>query len=86
MATIVSAAIFDLDRTLVRGATTPVFQERLRAAGVVDAPNVLFADLLSSTYALVRENPLTMWVWICLPPAPGTASASRISEAARRVS
>ena len=62
MATTVSAAIFDLDRTLVRGATTPVFQERLRAAGVVDAPNVPFADLLYSTYALVRENPLTMWV------------------------
>ena len=57
MATTVSAAIFDLDRTLVRGATTPVFQERLRAAGVVDAPNVPFADLLYSTYVLVKREP-----------------------------
>jgi putative phosphoserine phosphatase/1-acylglycerol-3-phosphate O-acyltransferase len=60
MATTRSAAIFDLDRTLVRGATGPVFQERLRAGGVMNARNVPFADVIYQAYNLIGENPLTM--------------------------
>jgi putative phosphoserine phosphatase/1-acylglycerol-3-phosphate O-acyltransferase len=60
MATTRSAAIFDLDRTLVRGATGPVFQEQLRSAGVMRGPNLPFGDLLYRAYNLVGENPLTM--------------------------
>src|SRR5947208_2143661 len=55
-----SAAIFDLDRTLIRGASGPVLQDHLARAGVGGATNPDLLRLLYRSFDLVGENMLTM--------------------------
>jgi putative phosphoserine phosphatase/1-acylglycerol-3-phosphate O-acyltransferase len=53
-----TAAIFDLDRTLVAGATGPAFARHLDAAGVRQR-HLPGADLVAATYRTLGETALT---------------------------
>jgi len=65
------AAFFDLDRTLLRGASGPVFSAAMRTVGVMpDRPNPL-EPLLFGMFNLVGENWPTMWF---------TKQAARVSR------
>jgi putative phosphoserine phosphatase / 1-acylglycerol-3-phosphate O-acyltransferase len=56
-----AAAIFDLDRTLIRGASGPALQRRLQEAGVTSrAANPAMTTMLYRTFDAVGENALTM--------------------------
>lgn len=55
-----AAAIFDLDRTLIRGASGPVLQAHLREAGVTTTSTPAVVNLLYRTFNIVGENVLTM--------------------------
>lgn len=55
-----SAAIFDLDRTLLSGASGPVISEALRDAGVLPPGKVPGESLLFGLFNLVGENWPTM--------------------------
>ena len=55
-----SAAIFDLDRTLIADSSTPVFAKYLTEAGVMDGPPIPFADLLRRAFGLFGESRLLM--------------------------
>lgn len=50
------AAFFDLDRTVIAGSSGAVVTERLRAAGVVEAPRLPGESLLYRMYASMGEN------------------------------
>ncbi len=54
------AAIFDLDRTLVRGATGPAISAALREVGLVSAPTVPGEALVFGLFELVGETRLAM--------------------------
>ncbi len=57
------AAFFDLDRTLIAGSSSPVFQRHLAEAGIAGGVNVPFADTLASIYERFGEN------WLMMQPA-----------------
>jgi putative phosphoserine phosphatase/1-acylglycerol-3-phosphate O-acyltransferase len=84
MATPTSAAIFDLDRTLLRGASGPIVQRHLRATGVITAPDVPGADLLYRAYETVGENLLTMRLTRAAVRAARGWSVDAVREAAVR--
>jgi putative phosphoserine phosphatase/1-acylglycerol-3-phosphate O-acyltransferase len=54
------AAIFDLDRTLLRGASGPAIATALRAAGLVSARRVPGESLAFGLYDLLGENRASM--------------------------
>lgn len=54
------AAIFDLDRTLLRGASGPVLQEHLKAAGLVGDRTLPGQGLFNRVYDVFGENRLFM--------------------------
>ena len=51
-----SAAFFDLDRTLLKGASGPVITEALQRVGVISERNVPGQDLLFKLFDLIGEN------------------------------
>ena len=55
-----SAAIFDLDRTLIRGASAPVFARYMTEAGISEHRDIPFADLFLRLYEEFGESPLAM--------------------------
>lgn len=57
------AAFFDLDRTLIAGSSSPVFQRHLTDAGITGGANVPFADTLAAIYERFGEN------WLMMQPA-----------------
>jgi len=50
------AAIFDLDRTLLRGASGPVISRSLKAVGLLADRNIPGESLLYRVFDLVGEN------------------------------
>ncbi len=66
-----SAAIFDLDRTLIAGSSSPIFQRHLVAAGIADERDIPFADLLMKYYEQFGEN------WLMMQPAKLGARVSQ---------
>ncbi|HKY13938.1 MAG TPA: HAD-IB family hydrolase [Microthrixaceae bacterium] len=56
-----TAAIFDLDRTLLAGASGPVFSEAMRDAGVLPGRSNPLEPLLFRIFEAVGENSPTMW-------------------------
>ncbi|NLA34667.1 MAG: HAD-IB family hydrolase, partial [Actinobacteria bacterium] len=57
-----SAAIFDLDRTLLAGASGPVFSDALRAEGVLGGTKNPIEPALFKIFDLVGENYPTMYL------------------------
>lgn len=55
-----AAAIFDLDRTLIRSSSAPVFTRHLADAGVTRHREIPLADLFLKYYEDVGESRLTM--------------------------
>ncbi len=53
-----TAAIFDLDRTLIGGPSGPVFSSHLGAAGIRQR-NLPGADLVALSYRLLGETAIT---------------------------
>ena len=53
-----TAAFFDLDRTLILGASAPVFQHQLAEAGVTGGRTIPGLDLYYRSYNLFGENPV----------------------------
>jgi hypothetical protein len=73
------AAFFDLDRTLLRGASGPVIGEALKRAGVTDR-SMPGQDVIYKLYDLFGENRPSMEVTrravrFC-SPSPGPSSRS----------
>ncbi|MEZ5228490.1 MAG: hypothetical protein R2710_18005 [Acidimicrobiales bacterium] len=58
-----SAAIFDLDRTLINTSSAPVFQRHLAGAGLGDLPHLPLADAFLKFYETFGES------WILMQPA-----------------
>ncbi len=58
-----TAAIFDLDRTLIRSSSAPIFQKHLAAAGVADVPHIPLADAFLKFYETFGER------WVMMQPA-----------------
>jgi len=58
-----SAAIFDLDRTLISGSSAIVFQHHLANAGITSGREIPFADTLMKFYETFGEN------WFLMQPA-----------------
>lgn len=56
------AALFDLDRTLLAGASGPVFSRALRRAGLLPERPVPGEDLLFGVFNVVGENRAAMWL------------------------
>ncbi len=55
-----AAAIFDLDRTIIRGATAPVFQRHLREAGIGSPSGNPLVGAFTWAYELAGESWLSM--------------------------
>ncbi len=55
------AAFFDLDRTLLAGASGPVFSEAMRAAGLLPDRRNPVEPLLFRVFNAIGENAPTMW-------------------------
>ena len=58
-----SAAIFDLDRTLISGSSATVFQHHLAEAGITSGREIPFADAFMKFYETFGEN------WFLMQPA-----------------
>ncbi len=58
-----TAAIFDLDRTLIKSSSAPVFQRHLAKAGHGDVPQLPLADAFLKFYETFGES------WILMQPA-----------------
>ncbi len=58
-----TAAIFDLDRTLIAGSSATTFQHHLVEAGIASAREIPFADTLMKFYEIFGEN------WLMMQPA-----------------
>ncbi len=65
------AAFFDLDRTLLRGASGPVITEALRAAGVVPDRHIPGEGLVYKVFDIVGET---------LPAMLLTRQAARVAK------
>lgn len=57
-----TAAVFDLDRTLISDSSAPVFAKHLRLYGLGGDREIPFAGALAAVYRAVGENRLTMEV------------------------
>ncbi len=66
-----SAAIFDLDRTLISGSSASVFQRHLVEAGVTSAHEIPFADAFMCFYEMFGEN------WFMMQPARLSGRAAK---------
>src|ERR1700759_5536060 len=55
-----SAAFFDLDRTLLSGASGPIFSEAMRDAGLMSARRNPAEPLLFGLFNLIGENAPTI--------------------------
>lgn len=55
-----SAAFFDLDRTLIRGSSAPVFAQHMADAGITQHRDIPLAGLFLKFYEEVGESRLTM--------------------------
>src|SRR5690348_7818976 len=58
--TVGGAAFFDLDRTLLRGASGPVLTRALRGAGLVGSRGIPGESFLNGVYHLLGENRVFM--------------------------
>ncbi len=58
-----TAAIFDLDRTLISGSSATVFQRHLAEAGITSGREIPFADAFMRFYETFGEN------WFMMQPA-----------------
>ncbi len=65
-----TAAVFDLDRTLIRSSSAPVFQRHLAATGLGDVPSLPLADAFLKYYELFGES------WVMMQPAKLGARAA----------
>jgi putative phosphoserine phosphatase/1-acylglycerol-3-phosphate O-acyltransferase len=65
-----TAAVFDLDRTLIPGSSATIVQRHLVAAGVAGERDIPFADALAKLYEQFGEN------WLMMQPAKLAARAS----------
>ncbi len=66
-----TAAIFDLDRTLIRSSSAPVFQRHLSEAGLGGGDGLPLADLFLKFYETFGEN------WVMMQPAKLAVRASK---------
>ncbi len=66
-----SAAIFDLDRTLIASSSAPVFQRHLADAGFGSVPDLPFVDAFMSFYEQFGET------WVMMQPAKLGARTAR---------
>ncbi len=66
-----SAAFFDLDRTLLAGSSSPVFQKHLVEAGVASHRDIPLADTLMKLYEQFGEN------WLMMQPAKLASRAAK---------
>lgn len=75
-----TAAIFDLDRTLIAGSSATIVQRHLAQAGVGSSREIPFADTFMKFYEVFGEN------WLLMQPAKfaGRASAGWSVEAVER--
>ena len=55
-----AAAFFDLDRTLIRGSSAPVFARHMADAGVTEHRDIPLANLFLKFYEEVGESRLAM--------------------------
>lgn len=55
-----TAAVFDLDRTLLVGSSAPVFHKHLAAAGLIDDRSIPGQGAYEKSYELFGENPVLM--------------------------
>ena len=55
-----AAVFFDLDRTLVRGSSAPVFADHMAKAGITEHRDIPFANLFLKFYEEVGESRITM--------------------------
>ncbi|MDH4169588.1 MAG: HAD-IB family hydrolase [Acidimicrobiia bacterium] len=58
-----TAAIFDLDRTLISGSSTPIFQRHLADAGLAGSATIPLGDAFFGFYERFGEN------WVMMQPA-----------------
>ncbi|MDH3753928.1 MAG: HAD-IB family hydrolase [Acidimicrobiia bacterium] len=65
------AAIFDLDRTLIRSSSAPVFRRHLGDAGLTSVRELPLADALMKFYERFGES------WVLMQPARLAAGAAR---------
>jgi putative phosphoserine phosphatase/1-acylglycerol-3-phosphate O-acyltransferase len=79
-----SAAFFDLDRTLLRGASGPVISEALRAVGVVSGKSVPGEQLLYRVFDAVGETLPAMVVTRQLARAANGWDRASVQEAGRK--
>ncbi len=66
-----TAAIFDLDRTLIPGSSSTTIQRHLVSAGITGERDIPFADTLAKLYEQFGEN------WLMMQPAKLAARASK---------
>ncbi len=66
-----SAAIFDLDRTLISGSSAVVFQRHLAEAGIASSTDIPFAGAFMRFYETFGEN------WFMMQPARLSGRAAR---------
>jgi putative phosphoserine phosphatase/1-acylglycerol-3-phosphate O-acyltransferase len=72
---VTGAAIFDLDRTLLRGASGPVLSQALRDAGVLTGPSIPGESLVYRVFDLIGETRPSMML---------TRQAARLAKGWRR--
>ncbi|MEM7326494.1 MAG: HAD-IB family hydrolase [Actinomycetota bacterium] len=65
-----TAAVFDLDRTLIAGSSSTTIQRHLVAAGITGERDIPFADTLAKLYEQFGEN------WLMMQPAKLAARAA----------
>ena len=65
-----SAAIFDLDRTLLLGSSAKVFRKHLAQAGLTGDGEIPLSDVLGRVYEQFGEN------WLLMQPARLAARAA----------
>ncbi len=66
-----TAAFFDLDRTLLAGSSSPIFQRHLVEAGIASHRDIPFADTLLKLYEQFGEN------WLMMQPAKLASRAAK---------
>ncbi|MGI9602973.1 MAG: HAD-IB family hydrolase [Acidimicrobiales bacterium] len=66
-----TAAVFDLDRTLISGSSTPVFQRHLARAGLAGSESIPLGEAFFGFYERFGEN------WIMMQPARLGARAAQ---------
>ena len=87
-----AAAFFDLDRTLIRSSSAPVFARYIADAGITEHHDIPLANLFLKFYEEVGESRLTMapaklsvptassWFWQQPHPKPSCAHSPMHSD------